>query len=57
MLFLLGDRVKVGNGLERGEVVARAEYLTSEPQYLVRYVAGDGRCVEAWWTESALKPA
>lgn len=39
---------------ERGIVIARAEYLHGENQYLVRYLAADGRQVESWWNESAL---
>jgi len=39
---------------EAGAVIGRAEYITSETDYLVRYVAKDGRAVEQWWKESAL---
>jgi hypothetical protein len=52
--FDLGATVTIVNGSENGEVIGRAEYNTAENNYLVRYVAGDGRAVEAWWGESAL---
>ncbi|MDP3853174.1 hypothetical protein [Phenylobacterium sp.] len=56
--FKFDLKAKVGLGpAENGEVIGRAEYLTSEPSYYVRYVAGDGRLVEAWWSESALTAA
>lgn len=42
---------------EVGTVEGRAEYTSSEPQYYVRYKAADGRQVEAWWTESAIRAA
>lgn len=53
--FRLGDVVKIGGGSESGPVVARSEHCNSEPQYQIRYIAGDGRCVEAWWSQSALR--
>lgn len=53
--FSLGQLVKLERSQEEGEVIARSEYLTSEPCYLVRYQAADGRQVEAWWGESAVK--
>jgi len=52
--FQLGQRVRLSLSDEEGHVVARAEYEASEPSYFVRYCAGDGRQVEAWWGESAL---
>ncbi len=54
--FPLGTPVAISVSGETGEVVGVAYYANSfEPQYLVRYKAGDGRAVEAWWTENALK--
>lgn len=41
--------------IERGEVIARAEYQHTENNYLIRYRAGDGRQVESWWGESAIR--
>lgn len=53
--FNNGDQVAVFKSGETGDVIARAEYANgNENQYLVRYVAGDGRSVESWWAESAL---
>lgn len=51
--FKLGERVKLESG-ETGTITGRAHYLDANPSYYVRYVAGDGRMVEAWWNESAL---
>lgn len=52
--FNLYDSVKIIASQEEGIVIARAEYATSEPSYLLRYKCADGRAIEAWWTESAL---
>lgn len=40
--------------IEAGEVIGRAEYVSAEPSYLVRYRGGDGRQVEHFIGESAL---
>lgn len=53
-LFSINQAVAIGASSESGHVIARAEYANNENQYLVRYKAGDGRAVEAWWGESAL---
>lgn len=52
--YELGQLVTLSRSDEEGEIIARAEYSTSEPSYLVRYRAGDGRQVENWWSESAI---
>ena len=39
---------------ETGVVIARAEYEVGGNNYLLRYVAKDGRATEAWWLETAL---
>ena len=52
--FKLGDEVVIEESGERGVVIGRAHYTDANPGYLLRYRAGDGRCVEAWWSESAL---
>jgi hypothetical protein len=52
--FKLGDEVAIEDSGERGEIIGRAHYLDTNPTYLLRYRAGDGRCVEQWWAESAL---
>lgn len=53
----LGDRVNLAESPEQGEVIGRCEFKAAENSYLVRYLAGDGRQVESWWGESALKGA
>lgn len=57
MQFKLNDRVVIANGAEIGVVVGRSEHINAANNYLVRYVAGDGRAVEQWWAEDALSPA
>jgi hypothetical protein len=54
MDFALNDQVAITSSGETGTVIGRAEYSTSEPAYLIRYKAADGRAVEAWWQESAI---
>lgn len=53
--YPLGHKVLIAVSGESGDVIGRAEYTTSEVSYLVRYRAGDGRAVEAWWQEDALE--
>ena len=55
--FNLKQRVSIIASDEVGEVVGRADYPHLECAYCIRYKAGDGRAVEAWWTEQALKAA
>jgi hypothetical protein len=52
--FELKQAVTITASGEVGEVLARAEYATSENSYYLRYKAADGRATEAWWSESAL---
>lgn len=52
--FNLGDKVRIHSGTEVGEVIGRAEYTYAESSYLLRYISGDGRAIEEWWTASAL---
>lgn len=52
--FKLGEGVEIDASEERGTVIARAEYLTGENTYLIRYKTNQGVGVEAWWGESAL---
>lgn len=42
---------------ENGTVIGRAEYITANPQYLVRYKSADGKGVESWWSEDAISLA
>ena len=53
--FDIGEQVVVDVSGEAGEVMGRAEYKTSANTYYVRYRSADGRAVEAWWEESALR--
>lgn len=55
--FNLGDTVQLALSDEVGQVIGRAEYSESGQQYYVRYLAGDGRQVDAWWTAQALQHA
>lgn len=54
--FELGENVSLACSDERGTVTGRAEYSNSHNDYRVRYKAADGRQVEAWHAEDALKP-
>lgn len=53
--FDLGQRATITESQEQGEIIARAEFAYGESQYLLRHKAGDGRCVDCWWGESALQ--
>lgn len=57
LVFDLHDRVKLSESAETGLIIGRAQYANSEPHYLIRYTAGDGRQVESWWGESAIRAA
>ncbi|PTX49116.1 hypothetical protein IQ03_04812 [Gemmobacter caeni] len=52
--FKLNHEVIIEASGECGVVVGRAEYADGKPQYLIRYMAADGRAVEQWWNQSAL---
>jgi len=53
--FQLGDEVSIAVSGEKGTITGRAEFDTGVRQCLVRYKAGDGRAVENWWNEDALR--
>lgn len=55
--FHLKETVAIAVSGERGEVIARAEYVGQETKYLVRYKRADGVATEAWWASSALTTA
>lgn len=55
MKFELNQFVSITASGESGIVIGRAEYANSENSYLLRYRAADGRAVETWWQESALR--
>jgi len=54
-VFGLDERVKIVCSGEKGIVVGYAQYKNHADQALVRYMAGDGRAVEAWWDVDALE--
>jgi hypothetical protein len=51
----LGEPVKLSKSEEKGHVTARAEYENGENQYLIVYLAADGRQVDAWWPETQIR--
>ena len=53
--FNLGQQVTLKYSNETGEIIAIAQYLSDpEIRYLIRYKAGNGCLVEAWWGETAI---
>lgn len=55
--FALGAEVVIDASGEHGRVIGRAQYETSDDNYLIRYRDGSGSAVEQWWTRSALVTA
>ena len=53
----LGDRVKLSKSGECGEVIGAANYARQPRQYLVEYVAADGRQVVDWFSRDSLRVA
>lgn len=53
--FSIGENVEIEVSGEKGVIIGRAEYLSSENQYYIRYKAADGRATESWWNADALK--
>ncbi|HDT2133536.1 hypothetical protein F3J31_12725 [Enterobacter sp. Acro-832] len=53
----LKQQVKVAISGETGHVKARAEYANFTNQYLIHYLAADGRAVDSWFDESELTPS
>lgn len=53
----IGQVVFVTISCEEGHVKARAEYNGGPNQYLIHYLAADGRAVDAWFEEGELSPA
>lgn len=53
--FELAEVVDISVSGETGAIIGRAEYAESDPSYLVRYKAADGRAVESWWSEGAIR--
>jgi hypothetical protein len=54
-MFDLGDSAKIACSGETGKIVSRSQSIDAQPQYLLRYKAGDGRAVETWWAQDALQ--
>ena len=54
--FELSQEAEILVSGEKGQIIARAEYLDSAPQYLLRYKNGQRVAIESWWSESALLP-
>lgn len=52
--FELGDHVQITGSPENGTVIARSDSSEMVDQYEVRYLAGDGRMIETWWSGTAL---
>lgn len=52
--YKLGDGVSLKLSGEAGEIVGRAHYTNMNPQYLVRYIAADGRQIESWLAEDSI---
>lgn len=53
---ILGQVVFVTISGEVGHVKARAEYNSGPNQYLIHYLAADGRAVDSWFEEGELSP-
>lgn len=54
--YNLGDQIELVESNESGTIIAVAFYqYIEEVQYFVRYKSADGRLVEVWWGESAIK--
>ena len=50
----LRSTVTITASSTKGEVMGRAQYVDSNPSYLVRYCDGTGTMRENWMSESAL---
>lgn len=55
--FELSASVVIEASGESGTVIGRSHFQNADPSYLVRYKASDGRAVEQWWAEDALRDA
>ena len=53
--FRLHQSISLKLSDERGEIIGRAEFTNSVDHYKVRYVGGDGRLVEDWLPEDAIR--
>ena len=58
MKYKLNQKIKLALTEEQGIVIGIADYAESEEagmRYYVRYKAADGRQVEEWFTDGALR--
>ncbi|WP_140181280.1 hypothetical protein [Providencia stuartii] len=55
--YQLGLVVQVNISDEEGHIKARAEHHNGPNQYLIHYLAADGRAQDAWFEEGELSPA
>lgn len=54
--FFLNQSVVIDASGEEGRVISRAQYATSENDYLLHYRAADGRAVTGWFGDSMISP-
>jgi hypothetical protein len=52
--YELNQLVMIMASSESGVVVARAQYVGSQNQYLIRYKNGMGCAVEQWWAADSI---
>lgn len=53
--FENGSKLRLIGSEEQGIVIGRAQFASSDDQYYLRYLAGDGRLIESWWDVNALE--
>jgi len=52
--FELKQAVIITGSEENGIIIGQGCYTNCNNQYLIRYLAGDGRMTEKWWDEDAI---
>lgn len=57
LAFSHHQRVRLVESGETGTVIGRADFVSAQNSYLIRYRAADGRQVEDWWGEDAIEAA
>lgn len=53
--YQLTELLTIAASGEEGQCIGIAVYTNRQTNYLIRYKAADGRAVEAWWDEDALR--
>ena len=53
--YELGEKVVIECSGESGEVIGQGRYKSGDDLFLIRYKSAEGRAVEEWWAENALK--